>query len=83
MLLILGGTGFQPVVFGLTDGQDARPTVRQTEPRNFRGYVSEVWGVWPLAAGYAWGANGADLEGICIRRGPGDISMLGGRLVCQ
>ncbi len=32
MLFILGGTGFQPVVFALTDGQDARPTVRQTEP---------------------------------------------------
>ena len=28
----LSGTGFQPVVFTLTDGQDARPTSHQTEP---------------------------------------------------
>ena len=31
----LSGTGFQPVVFTLTDGQDARPTFHQTQPSPF------------------------------------------------
>ncbi len=30
--MILGGSGFQPVIFSPKDGQDARPTIRQTQP---------------------------------------------------
>ncbi len=29
---MLGGTGFQPVRLTVSDGQDARPTIHQTEP---------------------------------------------------
>ena len=31
MHFILGGTGFQPVVFTHKDGEDARPTIREAE----------------------------------------------------